>query len=62
MRRPWAARLSAKAAVQRGQGLVEYGLILGGAALVAVITLVVFNPVLSAILAWIASLVDASSS
>jgi hypothetical protein len=46
---------------QLGQGLVEYSLILVGAAAVAALTLVFFSPVLSAILSWIGSLVDASS-
>jgi Flp pilus assembly pilin Flp len=45
-----------------GQGLVEYGLILGGSALVTVITLVFLGPVLAEILSLIGEAIDAATS
>jgi hypothetical protein len=47
-------------AAARGQGLVELGLILGIAALVAALALVVFGPQLAAILDLIGTQVDAA--
>ena len=46
----WAARVAARA---RGQGLVEYGIILGLSALVIVILLVFFDDQVAAVLAWL---------
>ena len=43
-----------------GQGIVEYGLILGGSALLAVILLVVFGGTMSAFLKLVGDLIDAS--
>ncbi|HET7473455.1 MAG TPA: hypothetical protein VFJ71_10040 [Candidatus Limnocylindrales bacterium] len=44
-----------------GQGIVEYGLILGGSALVAVVLLVVFGGTLSAFLQVVGDAIDAAS-
>ena len=45
-----------------GQGLVEYGLILGGSALVTVVTLVVLGPVLAEVIEFIVSLIEAATA
>jgi hypothetical protein len=45
---------------EAGQGIVEYGLILGGSALLAVILLVVFGGTMSAFLKLVGDLIDAS--
>jgi Flp pilus assembly pilin Flp len=44
-----------------GQGIVEYGLILGGSALVALVLLVVFGGTLSAFLQVVGDAIDAAS-
>jgi hypothetical protein len=44
-----------------GQGIVEYGLILGGSALLAVILLVFFGGTMSAFLKLVGDLIDAAS-
>jgi Flp pilus assembly pilin Flp len=44
-----------------GQGLVEYGLILGLGGLVALVVLVVFGDVVRDVLRFIADLVDAAT-
>jgi len=41
-----------------GQGIVEYGLILGGSAMVAFVTLVFLGPVLAEVLGWIGEVID----
>ena len=46
---------------QRGQGLVEYGLILALSTLVAVIVLVFFGGTLSAVLNAVGDAIDAAS-
>ncbi len=43
-----------------GQGIVEYGLILAGSALLAVILLVFFGGTMSAFLKLVGDLIDAS--
>ena len=45
----------------RGQGVVEYGLILGGSAVVALVTLVVLGPVLGAVIDFIVGLIEAAT-
>lgn len=45
----------------RGQGIVEYGLILGGSTVVAVVVLLFFGPTLSAVLDAIADAIDLAS-
>ncbi len=45
-----------------GQGLAEYGLILGGSALVTAITLAFLGPVLAEILGLIGEAIDAATS
>jgi hypothetical protein len=45
----------------RGQGVVEYGIILGGSALVAAITLVVLGPVLGLVIDFIVGLIEAAT-
>ena len=47
---------------QRGQGLVEYGLILGGIAIVAIVTLVFFGDVVAQVLDWIGNLIDRATT
>jgi Flp pilus assembly pilin Flp len=47
--------------LDRGQGIVEYGLILGGSALVALVLLVVFGGTLSAFLQVVGDAIDAAS-
>lgn len=42
----------------RGQGLVEYGLILAGVAVVAVVTLVFFGDVVAQLLDFIGNAID----
>jgi hypothetical protein len=44
-----------------GQGIVEYGLILGGSALLALLLLVVFGGTLSAFLKVVGDLIDSAS-
>ncbi len=46
----------------RGQGLVEYGLIIGGIAVVAVVTLVFFGDQVAAVLDFIGSLIDQATN
>jgi Flp pilus assembly pilin Flp len=46
----------------RGQGVVEYGLILGGSVLVMVLTLVVFGPILSEIIRLVSETIDATGT
>lgn len=43
---------------ERGQGIVEYGLILGGIAVVAVVTLVFFGDVVAHVLDLIGGAID----
>ena len=43
-----------------GQGIVEYGLILGGSALLALVLLVFFGGTMSAFLKLVGDLIDAS--
>ena len=45
----------------RGQGVVEYGLILGGSALVAIVTLIVLGPVLGVVIDFIVGLIEAAT-
>jgi hypothetical protein len=45
----------------RGQGVVEYGLILGGSALVAGVTLVVLGPVLGLVIDFIVGLIETAT-
>jgi hypothetical protein len=45
----------------RGQGVVEYGLILGGSAVVAVVTLIVLGPVLGLVIDFIVGLIEAAT-
>ena len=45
----------------RGQGIVEYGLILSGSALLAVILLVFFSGTVSAVLDAVGDAIDAAS-
>jgi Flp pilus assembly pilin Flp len=45
----------------RGQGVVEYGLILSGTALVTVVTLVFLGPVLAGVLSLIGEAIDAAT-
>jgi hypothetical protein len=45
-----------------GQGVVEYGLILGGSAVVTVVTLVFLGPVLAEVLGLIGEVIDAATS
>jgi hypothetical protein len=44
-----------------GQGLVEYGLILGGSVLVTLVTLVILGPVLAEVLRLIGAAIDAAT-
>ncbi len=46
---------------QAGQGIVEYGLILSLIAVVAIVSLTLFGTQLSAVLAFIAASIDAST-
>jgi Flp pilus assembly pilin Flp len=46
----------------RGQGLVEYGLILGGIAVVAIVTLVFFGDVVAQVLDLIGNAIDQATS
>lgn len=46
---------------QRGQGVVEYGLILGMTALVTVVSLVFFGGALAAALSLLGAAIDSSS-
>jgi len=50
-----ASRPPDRAARARGQGLVEYGIILGLSALVIVILLVFFDDQIAAVLAWLSN-------
>jgi hypothetical protein len=43
---------------ERGQGLVEYGLILGGSTLVTLVTILILGPVLSEVIRFITDLID----
>ena len=45
----------------RGQGVVEYGLILGGSALVTLVTLVVLGPVLADVIQLITMLIESAT-
>ena len=49
-------------AAERGQGLVEYGLILGGIAIVAIVTLIFFGDVVAQVLDWIGNLIDRATT
>lgn len=55
-RAPRLARVRAS-----GQGIVEYGLILGGSTVVAIVVLLFFGPTLSAVLDAIADAIDLAS-
>ena len=55
------ARRLRDAAGQAGQGIVEYGLILSGSALFAVIVLVFFGGTLSALLKAVGNAIDAAT-
>lgn len=57
-----ARRRRARRATERGQGLVEYGLILTGIAVVAIVTLVFFGDQVAGILDLIGNLIDRASS
>jgi Flp pilus assembly pilin Flp len=46
---------------QRGQGVVEYGIILGLSALLAVAILVLFGPTVADMVQWIGRTVDATT-
>jgi Flp pilus assembly pilin Flp len=48
-------------AVARGQGIVEYGLILSGSALLALVLLVFFSGTVSAVLDAVGDAIDAAS-
>ena len=50
------------ASPSRGQGVVEYGLILGGSAFVAGVTLIVLAPVLAEFIGFIVGLIEAATS
>jgi Flp pilus assembly pilin Flp len=54
-------RSMAAAADEAGQGIVEYGLILSGSALFAVIVLVFFGGTLSAVLQAVGDAIDAAT-
>lgn len=56
-----AARAVAAAGGRRGQGVVEYGLILSLSALLAVVLLVVFGGTLSAFLQAVGDAIDAAT-
>ena len=58
---PFEAGRRLNALPQTGQGLVEYGLILGLAALVTVIALVFFGGALAAALSLLGQAIDSSS-
>ncbi len=58
---PFVGRRRSRALPQAGQGLVEYGLILGLAALVTVIALVFFGGALAAALSLLGQAIDSSS-
>ena len=45
-----------------GQGLVEYGLILGGIAIVAIVTLVFFGDALASVLDVIGNAIDQATA
>jgi Flp pilus assembly pilin Flp len=51
----------AAAADEAGQGIVEYGLILSGSALFAVVVLVFFGGTLSAVLQAVGDAIDAAT-
>ncbi len=55
-------RLRCRPGPPRGQGLVEYGLILAGIALVATITLVFFGDLVARALDIIATLIDQATT
>jgi len=44
-----------------GQGVVEYGLILGGSALVTVVTVIVLGPVLAEVIGFIVAVIEAAA-
>ena len=54
--------LRRRPAASRGQGLVEYGLILAGIALVAAVTLVFFGDLVAGALEIIATLIDQATT
>ncbi len=60
-RRPLRRPVDLPLRSDRGQGVVEYGLILGGSAIVAVVTLVVLGPVLGAVIDFIVGLIEAAT-
>ena len=45
-----------------GQGVVEYGLILGGTVLVTLITIVFLGPILAEVLSLIGELIDGTAT
>ena len=45
----------------KGQGLVEYGLILGGSAMVTLVTLVFLGPVLADVIQLITTLIESAT-
>ena len=55
------ARLVRRLVLSRGQGVVEYGLILSLSAALAVVLLVVFGGTLSAVLEAVGDAIDAAS-
>jgi Flp pilus assembly pilin Flp len=60
-RRPAVPDVVRNPAATGGQGVVEYGLILSGSALVTVLTLVFLGPVLSEVLRFIGEAIDAAT-
>jgi Flp pilus assembly pilin Flp len=56
-----AIRAIVAAADEAGQGIVEYGLILSGSALFAIVVLVFFGGTLSAVLQAVGDAIDAAT-
>jgi Flp pilus assembly pilin Flp len=56
-----AVRATSRRAWRAGQGIVEYGLILSGSALLTVILLVFFSGTVSAVLDAVGDAIDAAS-
>jgi Flp pilus assembly pilin Flp len=59
--RPDPARRPGERLIGRGQGIVEYGLILGLSALLTVVLLVFFGGTLSVVLQAVGDAIDAAS-
>lgn len=62
--RPWGAAGSGSGArlpTAAGQGIVEYGLILGLSALLAIAVLVLFPDVVAEVVRWVGETVDAAT-